>query len=394
MTSADAVTNLPPLEPDQAQHGAVVLQAVRKAIAAHGGWLAFDDYLRLVLYAPGLGYYSAGSAKFGSGGDFVTAPELSALFGRCVARQCAQVLQLTGGDLLELGAGTGALAAALLPTLQQLAQLPDHYYILELSADLRQRQQQRLAALPEVLRTRVLWLDALPARPIAGMILANEVADALPFKRFLVAGDTLLEGGVALSVQDELIDAERPAGAPLRTAVARIAESLVEPWPDGYRSELCPMLQPWIGALGAALDRGALLLIDYGLPRREYYHPQRIDGTLRCHFRQRAHDRPLLYPGLQDISAWVDFTRVAEAAADAALEVAGYCTQAAFLLATGIEAQVADSTAMPQRLQRASEARTLLLPEAMGENFKVMALTRGIDAMLHGFEYQDLRRSL
>jgi SAM-dependent MidA family methyltransferase len=414
MTSADAVTNLPPLQPEQAQHGAVVLQAVGDAIAAHGGWLAFDDYLRLVLYAPGLGYYSAGSAKFGSGGDFVTAPELSGLFGRCVARQCAQVLQLTGGDLLELGAGTGALAAAVLPMLQELAQLPDHYYILEVSADLRRRQQQRLAALPEVLRTRVLWLDALPATPIAGIILANEVADALPFKRFVIAGDAVLERGVALSVQGELIDAERPADAPLRAAVALIAESLADPladpwppaaaaaaaahapwpWPDGYQSELCPMLQPWIGALGAALGRGALLLIDYGLSRREYYHPQRTDGTLRCHFRQRAHDRPLLYPGLQDISAWVDFTRVAEAAVDAALEVTGYCTQAAFLLATGIEAEAASSPATAQRVQRASEARALLLPEAMGENFKVMALTRGIDGMLRGFEYQDLRRSL
>jgi SAM-dependent MidA family methyltransferase len=397
MTSADAVTNLPPLQPEQAQHGAVVLQAVRAAIAAHGGWLAFDDYLRLVLYAPGLGYYSAGSAKFGSGGDFVTAPELSGLFGHCVARQCAQVLQLSGGDLLELGAGTGALAATVLPMLQELAQLPDHYYILEVSADLRRRQRQRLAGLPEVLRTRVLWLDALPAAPIDGMILANEVADALPFKRFAIAGDGLLERGVALSAQDELIDADRPADAPLRAAVAHIAESLAEPWPDGYQSELCPMLQPWIGALGAALGRGTLLLIDYGLSRREYYHPQRTDGTLRCHFRQRAHDRPLLYPGLQDISAWVDFTRVAEAAVDAALEVTGYCTQAAFLLATGIEADVADvaaGAATAQRAQRVSEARALLMPEAMGENFKVMALTRGIDAMLRGFEYQDLRRSL
>jgi len=394
MTSADAVTNLPPLQPEQAQHGAAVLQAVRESIAAHGGWLAFDDYLRLVLYAPGLGYYSAGSAKFGSGGDFVTAPELSGLFGRCLAQQCAQVLQLTGGDLLELGAGTGALAAAVLPALQELAQLPDHYYILEVSADLRRRQQQRLAALPEGLRTRVQWLDALPASPIDGMILANEVADALPFKRFVIAGDAVLERGVALSAQHELIDADRPADAALRAAVAGIAESLAEPLPDGYQSELCPLLQPWIGALGAALGRGVLLLIDYGLSRREYYHPQRSDGTLRCHFRQRAHDRPLLYPGLQDISAWVDFTRVAEAAVDAALEVAGYCTQAAFLLATGIEEQVASSAATVERVRRASEARTLLLPEAMGENFKVMALTRGIDAMLRGFTYQDLRRSL
>jgi SAM-dependent MidA family methyltransferase len=394
MTSADAVSNLPPLQADEAQHGVLVLQAVRDAIAAHDGWLAFDDYLRLVLYAPGLGYYSAGSAKIGSGGDFVTAPELSGLFGRCVARQCAQVLQHTGGDVLELGAGTGALAASLLTTLHELALLPGHYYILEVSADLRQRQQQRLAALPAALRRRVQWLDALPAAPIAGVMLANEVADALPFKRFVIAADALLERGVALSAQGALIDADRAAEAPLRAQLAQIAQSLAQPWPSDYQSELCPMLQPWIATLGAALGRGALLLIDYGLSQREYYHPQRSAGTLRCHFRQHAHQCALLYPGLQDISAWVDFTRVAAAAIDATLDVAGYCTQAAFLLATGIEADVAASDTTLQRAQLASEARRLLLPDAMGETFKVMALTRGFDAPLRGFAHQDLRDSL
>src|ERR1700735_4591911 len=179
MTSADAVSNLPPLQADEAQHGGLVLQAVRDAIAAHGGWLAFDDYLRLVLYAPGLGYYSAGSAKFGGGGDFVTAPELSGLFGRCVGRQCAQLLQAGGGEVLELGAGTGALAASVLATLAELERLPRHYYILEISAELRARQQQRLALLPAALRARVHWLDTLPAAPLAGGILGHGSGDAL-----------------------------------------------------------------------------------------------------------------------------------------------------------------------------------------------------------------------
>jgi SAM-dependent MidA family methyltransferase len=220
----------------------------------------------------------------------------------------------------------------------------------------------------------------------------------------------VLERGVALSAQGALVDADRAAEAPLRAQVAQIARSLAQPWPassaapsgspapwpwaDGYQSELCPMLQPWIAALGTALGRGAALLIDYGLSRREYYHPQRSRGTLRCHFRQHAHERPLLYPGLQDISAWVDFTRVAEAAVQATLEVAGYCTQAAFLLATGIEADLAASDTTLQRARLASEARQLLLPEAMGETFKVMALTRGFDAPLRGFAHQDLRGSL
>jgi SAM-dependent MidA family methyltransferase len=386
----------PSLQPDEVRHGAAVLQAVRDAIATHGGWLPFDDYLRIVLYAPGLGYYSAGSVKFGRGGDFVTAPELSGLFGRCVARQCAQVLQLTGGDVLELGAGSGALAVSVLSALSELDALPRHYYMLEVSADLRARQEQRLGCLPQALRARLHWLDALPATPIAGVILANEVADALPFKRFVVTADAPLESGVALSPEGALIEAERPADALLTSEVAQLTASLAAILPPGYRSELCPMLQPWIVALGECLTHGVALLIDYGLGRREYYHPQRGQGTLRCHFRHRAHDNALLYPGLQDITAWVDFTRMAEAAVDAQLEVAGFCTQAAFLLANGIESELAASAAASgsERTRLASEARTLLLPGEMGESFKVMALTRDVAAPLRGFEYQDLRRSL
>jgi SAM-dependent MidA family methyltransferase len=407
MTSADALSNLPPLQSDEAQHAALVLQLVRDAIGRHGGWLAFDDYLRLVLYAPGLGYYSAGSAKIGVGGDFVTAPEISELFGRAMARQCAEVLQLVGGDVLELGAGSGALATGVLVTLQQLGQLPQHYHILEISAELRQRQQQRMASLPAALRSRVQWLDCLPDEPLAGVVLANEVADALPFKRFVIGTDRLLERGVALSAQGELVDADRPADEALRAQVAHIAATLRQPtmsatpypaspwpWPVGYRSELCPMLAPWIAALAAALGHGAVLLIDYGLPRHEYYHQQRCDGTLRCHFRQRAHQQALHYPGLQDISAWVDFTLVAEAADDAGLDVAGYCTQAAFLLANGIEADVAASEVTLDRARLASQARVLLLPGEMGETFKVMALTRALSSPLRGFLYQDLRGSL
>ena len=393
MMPGDAVSILPPLPPDEARHGALVLQAVRDAIATHGGWLPFDDYLRIVLYAPGLGYYSAGSAKFGGGGDFVTAPELSGLFGRCVGRQCAQLLQAGGGEVLELGAGTGALAASVLATLAELERLPRHYYILEISAELRARQQQRLALLPAALRARVHWLDTLPAAPLAGVILANEVADALPFKRVVITAGAPLERGVALSPEGTLVEADRPADAALRSQIAHLGRALIAPLPPGYVSELCPMLQPWIAALGAALSRGALLLIDYGLGRREYYHPQRSGGTLRCHFRHRAHEDPLLHPGLQDISAWVDFTRVAETAADAGLEVAGYCTQAAYLLASGIESDLA-AGGVAEHARLASQARQLLLPGEMGETFKVMALTRGADVPLRGFEYQDLRRSL
>jgi SAM-dependent MidA family methyltransferase len=384
----------PALSPEMRWHGEQVLAAVRRAIDAAGGWLSFDHYLRIVQYAPGLGYYSAGSEKLGAAGDFITAPELSPLFGRCVARQCAQVLEHTGGDVLELGAGSGALATSLLHTLDELQQLPHHYYILEVSADLRARQQQRLEGLPQALRKRVCWLDALPATPISGVVVTNEVADALPFKRFVVDSGAVLERGVALSVEGALIEADRPADPQLRVEVERVIGEPSGDWPDHYCSELCLMIEPWIAAQAAVLGRGAIVLIDYGCSRHDYYHPQRACGTLRCHFRHRSHEDALRYPGLQDVSAWVDFTRVAEAASAANLEVRGYCNQTAFLLATGIEHSLAAVTQPLEHARLASQARVLLLPGEMGENFKVMALTRDLDVPLLGFAYQDLRTSL
>ncbi len=363
-------------------------------------WIPFDEFVQRVQYAPGLGYYSAGSEKFGTAGDFVTAPELSALFGRCVARQCAQVLAQHPGQettILELGAGSGALAETLLRTLHELGGLPSHYCILEVSADLRSRQQQRLSQLPAALAGRVQWLDALPAAPIKGVIVANEVVDALPFKRFVLRPGVIDENGVELSRDGRLTEASRAADAALAAEVQRVCGPTIEVATPGYTSELCPMLAPWIAALAAALESGAILLVDYGLSRRDYYDPHRTRGTMRCHFRHRAHDDPLLHVGLQDISAWVDFTRVAEAASDAGLDVRGYCTQAAFLLATGIEADVASmgsagSTVEQARL--AGQARKLLLPGEMGENFKAMLLSRSFDEPPIGFRYQDLRGSL
>lgn len=382
---------LPPLTPEQASHSALVAEAVRASIEAQGGWLAFDDYLRVVLYAPGIGYYSAGSVKFGPSGDFVTAPELSGLFARCLANQCAPLLKSLGGEILELGAGTGRMAAGLLTRLAELGEVPKRYCILEPSADLRARQAQTLQTLPEPLGSRVEWLDTLPETPIAGLVLANEVLDALPFRRFVIRDARSLERGVGLSAAGEFIDADRPAGGELRAELARLAPA---GWPPRYESELCPMVEPWIDSIAQSLARGVLLLIDYGLPRHEYYHPQRARGTLRCHFRHRAHDDPLIYPGLQDITAWVDFTRVAEAGVDARLEVAGYCTQAAFLLANGIEAEVAAARDELERARLASQAQSLLLPGEMGERFKVMALTRDFDEPMQGFTLQDLRRTL
>jgi len=377
------------LTPDERAHQARVLAAVRAAIGTAGGAIGFADFMALALYAPGLGYYSVGTHKFGPGGDFTTAPEISPLFGRCIARQCREVLAATGGSILEFGAGSGALAATMLETLAALDSLPEHYFILEVSADLRARQQRRLGALAPALAARVEWLERLPAVPLRGVLLANEVLDALPCERFVVRAGQARRLGVALGAaagtlrEVELADA---CGLPADIDVASL--------PEGYRGEWCPTLAPWIAALAAVLECGLVLACDYGLPRSALYHADRRDGTLRCHFRHRAHDDPLINVGLQDITAWVDFTAVAEAAVDAGLEVAGFTTQAALLLALGIERDVGHTTPETARLARAAEARRLLMPTEMGETFKAIALTRALGVPLSGFALQDLRRQL
>jgi len=433
------------LTSDEQQHSTAVTSLLREAIAAAGGWVPFERFMDLTLYAPGLGYYSAGSTKLGAGGDFVTAPEVSDLFSRCVARQVAEVLSVTGGEILELGAGTGRMAATVLESLAAEGVLPERYSILEVSGDLAGRQRERLSSLPAGLRERVVWLERLPERPIRGAVLANEVLDALPCQRFVVTAggvdavqpaatddgksaagavrpaaalrgeagvDSLREGGrgplsiasgparsiaeVGVCVDGERF-VERPA--PPDEALARACETLLsglpQPLSPGYTSEVCLRLEPWIASVGECLERGLILLFDYGLPRSHYYHPQRVTGTLRCHFKQRAHDDPYINVGVQDITAWVDFTRVAEAAVASGLDVAGFSTQAAFLLAMGIERlAVSESGDIVEQTRLAGEARRLLMPGEMGEAFKAMALTRDYDAALTGFTLQDLRHSL
>ena len=402
MTASAPHSILPSLSPDEERHSRTAAAHIREQIVAAGGWLSFETFMELALYAPGLGYYSAGSVKIGASGDFVTAPEVSDLFSRCVARQCADVLAETGGEILELGAGTGRMAAIILESLAEIGVLPDRYAILEVSADLADRQRARIQQLPPSLCERVVWLDRLPRTPIRGVILANEVLDALPFQRFVVRGGEVCELGVGIngdsfewhersSAGDDASPAHRGDAAP---SVIALLRDLPFALADGYTSEICPRVAPWIAGVGECLGHGALLLFDYGLPRAHYYHPQRADGTLRCYFKQRAHDDPFINIAVQDITAWVDFTRVAEAALDAQLDVAGFATQAGFLLGTGIEALTAEATGATQRARLAGEARRLLLPGEMGESFKVMALCRNLQQPLRGFAHQDLRRSL
>ncbi len=367
--------------------------ALRARIAKCGGWIGFDEYLEQVLYAPGLGYYSAGAVKLGRAGDFTTAPEISPMFGACIAGQCAPLLA-DGGELLELGAGTGALAEVLLLRLAAAGAAPARYSILEVSADLRDRQRARLGRLPPDLFARLQWLDTLPQRPLRGVILANEVADALPFQCFAANGNGHEERGVGIDAWGDFSWAARPASTPLEAEITRLEDSISRSFAAGYHSEVCLRLGPWVDGLAAALHSGCILMFDYGLGRQELYHPQRDAGTLRCHYRHRAHDNPFLHPGLQDISAWVDFTRVAEAASAAGLEVAGYCTQAAFLLGAGIDAELPAEGSAIERARAASAARSLLMPGEMGETVKAMLLTRGPVPTPPAFRMQDLRRLL
>ena len=359
---------------------------------AAGGWLSFERFMELALYAPGLGYYSAGARKLGPGGDFVTAPQMSELFSRCVARTCAQVLGRTGGQILELGAGTGAMAAGVLRELATLGVLPERYAILEVSADLAERQREHLAQLPAALRERVVWLQRLPAAAFDGVILANEVADALPCRRFQVQA-----GADARARCQPGQRAESSRRAPRRPILRwrAPARRCSQSSPRRCRMATCRSCRSTSGrgsqAWRTVLARGALLLFDYGLTQRHYYHPQRASGTLRCHFRQRVHDDPYLNVGVQDITAWVDFTRVAQAGADAGLGLAGFATQAAYLLGTGLEQLVAEARDDRERARLSGEARRLIMPEEMGEAFKAMALTRALDEPLAGFALQDLR---
>lgn len=388
---------LPSPSPEAAAHSARLVARIRADIAAAGGAIPFERYMELVLYAPGLGYYAAGAQKLGAAGDFVTAPELTPLFGRCLARQCVELLErLDGGELLEVGAGSGAMAAELLAECAALGAAPRRYRILERSPELRERQRATLAARVPALAGRVEWLERLPAQGWRGVAVANELLDAFAVRRFRLREGRPRELAVAWA-EGGFREVELAAGdAALEAAWGRIAAELPGPLPEGYTSELSPASAPWIAALAAGLEAGALLLIDYGYPRREYYHPQRDGGTLTCHYRHRAHDDPFFLPGLQDITASVEFTAVAEAALAAGLEVAGYTSQAQFLIGCGLAELLAasDPATGAHHLERMRQAKLLTLPGEMGERFKAMALTRGIDGPLRGFTYGDQRHAL
>lgn len=370
---------LPEPTADQRAHSDRLRASLVAEIAGQGGWIPFDRYMQQVLYAPGLGYYAAGTRKFGdaeSGGDFVTAPEISPLFGRALAAQVAQVFEHTPARIVEFGAGSGRLARELLRALRQRGAPCRHYAIVEVSAELRERQQTLLAGEP------VEWLTAAPA-DFEGVMLANEVLDVMPVRLFVKRGEAVAERGVGTH-DGHFRFIERTAPPDLVAAVADI-EREVSALPDGYGSEVGFAARAWMNSAARWLAHGALFAIDYGFPRREYYHPQRLMGTIMCHYRHYAHSDVFWLPGLNDLTAHVDFSAMAQAAHQGGLQVLGYTSQAHFLLNCGL----IDLLGSEHTPARSSEAHRLLSEAEMGELFKVMAVGRGLDAALLGFARSD-----
>ncbi len=379
------------------KHSDALAGLICEQIHSSGGSISFERFMEMALYEPGWGYYSAGAARFGAAGDFITAPQVSPLFSRCLARQCRQALAaLRAGDILELGAGSGLMAQDLLLELEALDSLPERYLILETGADLRRRQQQLFSSRIPHLLPRISWLDALPEQPLRGVIVANEVVDALPVKRALLNQGRLHELCVGHG-RDGFFWIEAPCeDDQLSTAWDEIAAGLPASLPEPYRTEINVRADAWMRSMSEILRQGVILLIDYGYPRREYYHPQRDRGALVCHYRHRSHDEPFFYPGLQDISASVDFSALAQAAQESGLRLAGYTSQAHFLIGCGMTEMAASLHNGNGYLDPAisGQVKRLLLPGEMGERFKVIAFARNFTEPLLGFQFIDQQERL
>ena len=375
---------LPQPSPEALAQSAHLVARLRSLIEAQGGWISFATYMAEALYTPGLGYYSGGAHKFGPGGDFITAPELTPLFGQALASQVQQIMGLSAPHVIEAGAGTGLLAADLLLELELRGALPESYAILEVSGELRERQFDTLAAKVPHLASRVRWLDGLPER-FSGALVANEVLDVMPVHLIAWRPEGIFERGVALGDEGRFVWADQPATG--KVADAATALDLPLPEEGEYVSELNLAGRAWVAEWAARLDQGAMLLVDYGYPRAEYYLPSRSTGTLLCYFRHHAHGDPFVWPGLNDITAFVDFTAIAEAGFEAGLDVLGYTDQANLLFNCGVLDCLArrapeEST---DYIRAAKALQRLTGPHEMGELFKVIALGREISQPLIGF---------
>lgn len=383
------MSSLPIPNAEAQAHSQQLAAQIQNQISQRQGWISFADFMQMALYEPQLGYYSGGAKKFGHGGDFVTAPEISPLFTQTLANQAAQVLADTRGSIMELGAGTGKLALDLLLALQDLNQLPEQYCIMEVSAHLRHIQQENLQkALPAELLQRVVWLDHLP-QDFVGMIVGNEVLDAIPAHLIHHTSQGLHERGVAFNGNFVWKDKPLLSGNLFETAKALAL-------PQDYLTEICPAASGLIASLAHVLTRGVIVMLDYGFSAREYYHPQRNLGTLMCHYQHYAHTEPLVYVGLQDITAHVDFTSIAHAGVNNGLELAGFCSQAQFLMNCGILDLM--SNVSPHDMENyaplAAAAQKLMSPAEMGDLFKVIAFSKQFDSPLLGFTAGDKSHTL
>jgi len=388
MTSPASAPKLPLPDPDALIHCQKVRAHIQAEIARAGGWISFARYMELALYAPGLGYYAGGAAKFGAAGDFITAPEMTPLFGRTLARSTEAVLKETGGNILELGAGSGRLALDLLRELETRQALPAYYRILEVSPDLRARQRALFEAQAPHLLERLLWLDRLPEQ-LTGLVLANEVLDAMPVHLVRWLDGAVFERGV-ISQEGEFTWQDQPLSAGTLWQAAQE----IEPGPD-YLSEINLAASAWINSLAQSLEKGVILCLDYGFPRAEYYHPQRDTGTLRVHYRHHSLDDPFYLPGLCDLTAHVDFSAVTHAATESGLDLLGYTSQANYLINAGMLDFMAEmEPATSSYLRAAAAVQKLLQPSEMGELFKAIAFGRGLEGGVPGFERGDRRGAL
>ncbi|MDH5302045.1 MAG: SAM-dependent methyltransferase [Gammaproteobacteria bacterium] len=388
---------LPEPSADERAYSQRLAALIDRDIQSHGGRITFARFMQMALYTQDMGYYTGPSEIFGDGGDFVTAPELSSLFGRCVARQAQQVLQqIGGGDMLEFGAGSGKLALDVLTELEKLNCLPQHYYIVDISHRLRDRQRQRLLSAMPYMVDRVHWLDRMPDN-FSGFVFGNEVPDAMPVHRVRFYHD---RPHTELYVtenngQFDWLEAE-PSSDELRSAIDEVFAQYRGQISDGYTSEINLQMRPWLRELASKIKKGAIVLVDYGYVRREFFQAERFEGTLMAHFKHRAHSFVLAWPGLQDLTAHVEFTAVADAAFDAGLDVLGFTNQAGFLSGCGLESmlQEVDPADTKKFISFIQPIKRLIMPTEMGELFKVIALTKEIDPPLIGFTIMDQRDRL
>jgi SAM-dependent MidA family methyltransferase len=408
MTSENKPTppsdSFPPPGDEAKAHSQKLLQHIRHYIDKQCEPITFAQFMNLALYAPGLGYYSAGLQKFGREGDFITAPEISPLFSQCLALQSIPILETFPHKIiLEVGAGSGVMGIEIMQELERQSQLPEKYLILELSADLRDRQQRAIQAKIPQLFDRFQWLDRLPDKPFSGLVIANELLDAMPVHILKLENNTVYERYVDTSTEGALIWKDAAPSQPRLDTVGQQILSLHESQSDlqqqpgrAYITEVNLQAMDWVASIADILDQGAILLVDYGYTAQEYYHPQRHMGTLMCHYQHHRHDDPFYLPGLQDITAHVNFSAIAEAAANADLSVCGFTTQAHFLMAGGLVdlTKDLDPNDVSHFAEVARQIKMLTLPEEMGELFKVILLARNNTLSLPGFQFQDFRNRL